>query len=225
MKKCKEIYDNFFIELYLSDELDSDKKNEFEKHINECDNCRNFLETEQSILDSMKFNEENLTTPPIELDNKILDIIAKDNNSIKTDENKKNIFSLFSNQYYSGLAIAASILILIVFTMSNNSDIENIYNTNGNNISVNINNIDFDLELENYFSLEEDIKFYASNELDSLEKNNYKQDVAFGYITDTEEEIDYYNYDDLNYYSEDDNNSESDEFEQELEEMYNYFGV
>ena len=226
-RQCKEIYDNYFIELYLSEELEENKVIEFENHIKECDRCKNLLNDEKVIIDSINLDEK-LVIPPIELDEKILETISN-------ESKKKNIFSLITtNPYFSGIAVAASILILIMFSISNNSDIEQIINPNNNtnNYYSNIEDIDLDLELENYFSLENDNTLYSYEEIDSLNELENSQNIAYGLIDETNEsdEIDYYNYDDLNYYS--DNSSENtisteenSELELELENMYDYLGV
>lgn len=228
--KCEEIYDNYFIELYLSNELDSDKKDEFEKHLSECDKCSSLLNDEKLILDSLEIiDDKNIIIPPIELDKKILKTISKDSNNIGVNN---NIFSIFSNNpYSSGIAVAVSVLIMVILTISNdNSSIDDIYNIDNtnNNLYSNIEEVDFDLELENFFSLEEDILLYSYDEIDSLEEIERKQDIAFGFISEVEDDdIDYFNYDDLNYYSDEgivveDANSE---LEQEFESMYEFLGV
>ncbi len=229
--KCKEIYDNNFIELYLSGELDSDDVVNFEKHMDECNRCTSLLNDEKLILETIV--EKDIVLPSIDLDKKILETISKESKeTINSDNQKKNIFSIFSNNpYSSGLAVAVSVLIMIILTMSDNSNIEDIFkNGNGNNnneLYTNIEEVDIDLDLENYFSLEEDIEMYAYNEETSTTTDD--SDTPYGFIDDTviEDELDYYNYDDLNYYTEEEGSDTENisELEQELESMYEYLGV
>jgi len=61
--QCDEIYDNYFIELYLSEELEENKIIEFEKHVKECDRCKKLLNDEKIIIDTINL-EENLVIPP-----------------------------------------------------------------------------------------------------------------------------------------------------------------
>jgi len=232
--KCEEIYDNYFIELYLSNELDRGKVSEFEKHLDECDSCSSLVNDEKLILDSLDItNNKSIMIPPVDLDKKILRTISKDsNNEDKNSKKNNNIFSIFSNNpYSSGIAVAVSVLIMVVLTMSNdNLSIDDIYNigNNNNNLYSNIEEIDLDLELENFFSLEEDLLLYSYDEIDSLEEIERKQDIAFGFISEVDDDnIDYFNYDDLNYYSDDENvvDDASSELEQELEDMYEFLGA
>lgn len=104
MKKCSEIIEN--ISLYIDDELDSEARAEFEKHISNCETCKNELDDIMNIFDICRNTEEEEL--PIgfkdELHKKLLEASGQ--------LGKKSKILFFRKSYFKLISSVAAVILL-----------------------------------------------------------------------------------------------------------------